>query len=237
MGFAWLVAIMTPTVLKRSVIAAISLVFVLFYPPLAMPQQWQAKNAPIGVDEGANDSSFSAFRKELLQAVERRDRQFVEAIVSPNIETGLGSGVGKKEFNKRWQDLAPDSKFWERMKRALTHGAQLDLETHQFRAPALNFDDPDGVTTQAIAWNNSATLRAKPEDSAPAISPLFNTNVTVLEPVEAGPIATTWSKVKTKQGKIGFVRSEDICSTYDHFAEFEKSSGKWWLVWFGFAGL
>jgi hypothetical protein len=232
-----LVEKIAPAFLKRSSIAAIAFVSFLLYPAPAMPEQRQAKNAAIAADEGARDSSFSAFRTQLLQAVEHRDKQFVEAIVSPNIETGLGAGVGKQEFNKQWQNLAPDSNFWERMKRALTHGAQLDRETHQFRVPALNFDDPDGETTQAIAWNNNATLRAKPDDSAPALCQLFNTKVTLLEPVEPGPITTTWSKVKTKQGKVGFVRSEDICSTYGYFAEFEKLNGKWWLVWFGFAGL
>jgi hypothetical protein len=189
-------------------------------------------------DYGLKNASFSAFRAELLSAVTRHNRNFVESILAPNVELGLGAGVGKKEFNKQWQDLSPTSSFWARMKRVLSHGAEFVHDTGRVQAPATFFDDTKlGDTIQAIVWTKDAILRDAPKDSAVVIDHLDNEQLTVLKPDDPSPIKEPWVKVKTQSGKIGFMKSDDLFSAYDEFAEFKKMNGKWQLIWFGVAGL
>jgi hypothetical protein len=207
-------------------------------PLLAKPLQAATNHNYVLADYGLKNPSFNMFRAQLLAAVLRHDRKFVDDVLSPNVELGLGAGVGKREFNKQWQNLSPTSIFWARMQRVLIHGAEFAKDTGRIQAPATSFDDARlGDTIQAIVWNKESILRDGPKDSAVVIDRLHNEQVTVLQPDSPSPIHDSWVKVQTQNGKIGFMKSDDVYSAYDEFAEFKKTNGKWQLIWFGVAGL
>jgi hypothetical protein len=205
---------------------------------LAGPSQAAPNLTFVLADYGLTNPSFNAFRAQLLDAVKRHDKRFVEEILATNVETGLGAGTGKGEFNKQWHNLAPTSLFWGRMSRVLNHGAEYVQDDGRVEAPATSFDDAKlGDSIQAIVWNKDAVLKDAPNDSAPAIDHLYNVQLTVLAPDQPAPIHDRWVKVQTQNGKTGFMKSDDLFSAYDEFAQFKKMNGKWRLVWFGMAGL
>jgi hypothetical protein len=63
------------------------------------------------VDEGERDPEFAAYRRQLLDAVRRRDTEAVVALSDPNIRTDFGGGGGSDDFRQTlsrdgvWQDL------------------------------------------------------------------------------------------------------------------------------------
>ena len=57
--------------------------------------------------------------------------------------------------------------------------------------------------------------------------------VTVLAP----PTKNGWLKIRTANGKIGFVKCVDVYGAYEEFAVFRKVDGKWCLSWFGITEL
>jgi hypothetical protein len=221
---------------------ALCLVFFLFPGLTGIPAQ--AKGAPVRPlhihhvlpDDGEKDADFALLRRQLLAATKNHDCAFVEKILSENIATALGSGTGKENFKKEWQDLAPASPFWERLARVLEHGAQYDSESAEFHAPAVSFDDNHSPLPQAIVWNKNAPLSSSPGEPVP-LRQLFDQQLTVLDPQNPEPIKSRWVKVATADRSKGFMKSEDIYSAYDEFVVFKKLHEKWTMTWFGFAGL
>jgi len=202
------------------------------------PVQAEPTGKFVLADYGLSNKSFNAFRTQLLDAIRRHDKKFVEEILATNVETGLGAGAGKAEFNKQWQNLAPSSLFWARMNRDLTHGSEYVRDSGRVQAPATWFDDTKlSDSIQAIVWNKDGILKEAPDESAHTIDHLYNVRLTVLKPDQPAPIHDRWVKVLTPSGKTGFIKSDDIFSAYDEFAEFKQINGKWKLVFFGMAGL
>lgn len=187
-------------------------------------------------DQGVRDASFSLMRDKTLEAIKRRDRQYMVDLLSPNVLSAIGGESGIKNFLLQWEDLSPKSPFWARFERVLLHGAQWDSESGEFHAPALAFDDSHSELPQAVAWNKNSCLFKSRESPAP-LCPLYGQQITLLEPSAALPVKVAWAKVKTGEGKIGFMKSSDFYSASDEFAVFKKVQGRWCLSWFGFAGL
>lgn len=188
-------------------------------------------------DDGLKNASFEKFRSQLLEALKRHDKKYIEEIMSPEIEMALGGGKGKKAFAQRWENLSEASPFWGRMQKVLSHGAQFDQESDEFHAPAVSFEDSHSELPQCIAWNKSSPLRKKPSSTSPPVKNLYNEQLTLMEPAEPGPVTSSWVKVQTNDGAVGFMETNDIYSAYDEFAVFKKRQDKWCLGWFGFAGL
>ncbi|MBX9687799.1 MAG: hypothetical protein K2X27_13920 [Candidatus Obscuribacterales bacterium] len=188
-------------------------------------------------DDGGKDPSFAQFRERLINAVKAHDRTFVEEIISPEILTAIGGGKGKDSFNQEFDNLSDKSRFWPRIERVLLHGAEFDSESNQYHAPALRFEDSHSEKAQAIVWNKGAKLRKSASETSLLLSTLYDEQVTIIEPAEPEPLLTEWAKVKCKSGKEAYLKTADIYSAYDEFAFFKKSNGKWYLSWFGFAGL
>jgi hypothetical protein len=187
-----------------------------------------------------NESSFEEFKRTLLDAVSKRDKQFIVNILSVNVLTALGGEKGKEAFLKDWQALSPESSFWQRFSRVLQHGAQYDEGTNEFHAPNIEFADSHSELPQAIIWNRNAGFYLKREDitnASKAIPAPYLQQVTLLEPNSPEPLRKAFAKIKTKSGQTFFVNASDIYSAYDEFAVFKKEDGRWQLTWFGYASL
>ncbi len=185
----------------------------------------------------AEKSDFKAFRTELLKAITRKDKPFIDKHLSQDIVTALGGGKGKEAFFESWQNLDETSPFWARMERVMLHGAQYDSESEEYHAPSVSFDDSHSELPQAIIWNKQAAMRQTSDDNSPVMTTPYGEQVSLLEPSEALPVQEKKAKVKTSKGTVGFLNSNDFYSAYDEFAVFKKFNGKWLLTWFGFAGL
>lgn len=189
------------------------------------------------VDDGAKNPSFVKFRNQLLDAVKRRDKQFIEQIAAEDIKTGLGAGAGKLALNEQWSNLSPQSLFWPRLERVLAHAAHYDADNSEYDAPAIVFNPGDSDSIQAAIWNKNSDLHKSPSDSSLTLQRLDCQLVTILKPGEPAPLKEEWVKIKTRNGTTGFVKSANLFSPYDEYATFKKEKGKWRMTWFGVSGL
>lgn len=187
-------------------------------------------------DDGGKDATFVAFRARLIEAVQKRDRAFIESILHPNVLTGLGGGTGKKNFLAQYS-LKPEDPFWKKLERVLAHGAQFDKEEKAFNAPALSFADSHDDLPQGIVWNKAAEIHKAPEDGSPVLQTLYAEQLTIVNPPAPEPVTKPWIKVLSREGTHGYMKSSDVYSQYDEFATFKKDHQKWCLSWFGVAGL
>lgn len=188
-------------------------------------------------DEAAKDPSFVSFRTQLLDAIKKHNKVFVEEVLSNDVLTALGGGKGKQAFNEQWENLSPESSFWNRMQRVLLHGAEYDAESREFHAPAVSFDDSHASLPQAIVWNKGALLYKSQNDKSQHERRIFAEQVTIIDPKEAEPVRKSWVKIRLADGSTWYMKSEDLYSAYDEFAMFKKSNSKWYLTWFGVAGI
>lgn len=189
------------------------------------------------LDDGAKNPSFVQFRSQLLEAVKRRDKQFIEQIAADDLKTGLGAGTGKHALNEQWNNLSPQSQFWSRLERVLSHSAHYDADNSEYDAPGIVFDPGDSDSIEAAIWNKNSDLHKSADDSSKILERLDCQLVTILKPVDPSPIKEDWVKIKTSNGTTGFVKSANIFSPYDEYATFKKLKGKWRMTWFGVAGL
>ncbi|MFX4827846.1 hypothetical protein ABTB65_19035, partial [Acinetobacter baumannii] len=83
-------------------------------------------------DDGALNQTFAAFRTSMLEAIDRKDKAFIEQQLSEHISTAIGGTTGVEAFEKQWQELSDTSLFWDMAKKILTHGAQFDRESNEF---------------------------------------------------------------------------------------------------------
>jgi hypothetical protein len=191
------------------------------------------------VDEAEKNPSFLAFRKQLIEAVKKRDVKFLLGIVDKNIKNGFGGDDGIENFKKNWKIYNRNSELWKELLTVLNNGGNFDKNnTNAFYAPYLfNIfpEDLDAFEYQAIFGNN-VNLRAKPDINSSIVASL-SYNV-VKTDWEKSVKSTTnknealWLKIETLGGKKGYVKPEFVRSSIDYRAGFEKIRGKWTMTFF-----
>ena len=189
------------------------------------------------LDQASKSTSFEEFRAQLLTALKKHDKAFLEDILSPDVGLAIGGGKGKRAFLQEWQELADNSPVWTRLERVVSHGAQFDAESNEFHSPAVSFDDSHSELPQGIVWNKNGALYKEPNEGVAPLKNLFREQLTIVEPAQCQPVFAEWVKVKTTKGAQGYMKSSDVYSAYDEFAVFKKNQNKWLLTWFGFASL
>lgn len=185
-------------------------------PPGAPPVQGR-KLAP--VDEASQDPSFAAYRAQLLDAVRRRDRSAVQALVDPKIRTDFGGGGGKLELT---------AQTWSELETILTHGGAFIGEGKQrsFWAPYTYSSTPDSVDAfeSVIVLGENVPLYESASTSAKLVATLTHDVVTLVH--ERGA-TEGWQHVKTDDGRTGWVEAREVRSPIAHRAGFSKVNGAW----------
>jgi hypothetical protein len=191
-------------------------------------------------DQAKEDPSLLAFRSQLIGAVDRKDCNYITSILDAKVHTALGGGVGKANFQKDWDLSNKLSPFWPQFKFAITHGGYFDPGSMQtkFTSPyaIFFFPDEDGTDTEderAVVMQKAVPLHSAPSDSAPAVTTLNYDLVKIAD--EENIDQKKWIKIKTIDGKKGYLPTSSLIRQTSPYAEFEKHHGKWMLTWFGTA--
>lgn len=169
------------------------------------------------VDEGERDPEFAAYRKELLDAVRRRDAEGVVALADPKIRTDFGGGGGPDALRRT---LSTDG-VWRDLETALSLGGTF-LSGDAFWTPYVYSKWPDG------------------EDAFEALVvigenvPLRDTNGTTIATLSHDIVQRTDTRgqVKTADGKVGTVDPAKLWSPVGYRAGFNKIDGKWRMTGF-----
>jgi hypothetical protein len=176
------------------------------------------------VDQCSTDASFAAFRDALLQAIARRDREHLLSILADDILVDFGGGAGRAAFVEAWQlDRPETSPVWDELGEVLRLGCVQDPE-HGYWAPSMfmsgEIDDPFGT---ALAIRPGAPLHAAPDAGSARLASLDWDLVSVIEWNGEDP----WQRVRTADGREGYVRSADLRSPVDYRAGFRRIDGSW----------
>ncbi len=214
------------------------------------PENTDTEFAPgeilLPVDEGFKDESFQAFRAQLIEAVENKDKAFLLTIVHPDIQNGYSREYGIEDFQRRWQLDKADSRLWDELETVLKLGGAFhpsepagEGDADVFVAPYVSSSFPaeyTGFEYAAIAATDVA-LRAEPAVDSAAITALSYNIVKVdysqsVINGEGRESQYVWLKVTTTEGEEGFVKGQYVRRPADYRAHFENEAGGWLLTFF-----
>ena len=195
------------------------------------------------LDEAAKDASWVKFRQALRAALVKRDRDFVLAILDPNVRSGLEGGRGPDEFRSQWQLDSDTSPLWPELSAVLAlpsawhrpeeGPAELCVPYVAVRWP----QDMDAYRGGAIIAPKVA-VKSEPYGASKTVATLSYNIVEVAdwEVDDRSPASRQkWVRVKLRRGE-GFVPEEQIRSPIEHAACFVKGEDDWRLVGFGPGG-
>lgn len=189
------------------------------------------------IDEGNADPSFRAFRKQLLAAVKRRDREFIFSITSQDIHFSFGrGGSGLANFKNRFAD--PKRLLWKDLLDVITLGGSFEKQ----RGGEIYFCTPyvfckftgnlNGRRISAFDYvailKPNTPIRQKPNTDSPVVE-VLSYDIVKSDRSYSNPI---WAKITTPTGKSGYVLERDVRSPIDYRAFFAKVNGKWTMTVF-----
>jgi hypothetical protein len=220
--------------LRRALLVALALAAA---PALAQPLSLEF------ADEAAQDASWAGFRKRLLAAIEKRDRQFVLSILDRNVRAGIEGARGILEFRRRWSLDAADSPLWRELAAALALGsAWLERERgpRELCAPYLLARWPQAVDPlkHGALVAREVLVKAEPSHQASTLATLSHAIVPVTDwevDDRARDSPQKWVRIRVKEAD-GFVPEEQIRSPVEHTACFVRTERGWRMTAFAPAG-
>jgi hypothetical protein len=178
------------------------------------------------VDEGPSDSSFAAFRKDLLDAVQQRDAKRLIAALDPDIRTSFGGGGRIAGFREQWSPDNKDSAVWAELETILTNGGTFlkGGTTPSFWAPYVYSAWPDGFDAfeYGAVMGENIPLRESPANDGKTLGLLSYNIVKLTREEKSG-----FLRVQTEDGRSGWVGSAQVRSPIGYRAGFIKSSEGW----------
>lgn len=190
------------------------------------------------VDEGASDPQWPRFKARLLEALGRRDQQFLLSIVDRNIRNTTET-AGAAEFRKLWDPQSSSSPLWSELPKVLFLGSvyvKRDARSQELCAPYVYYRwprDGAGDASGAIVARETV-LRTQPAESSASIAALSYDLVAVSD-WEVDDLdkqsAQKWVKVKAGS-REGFVPEEHVRSPLEYRACFANSGGRWRMTAF-----
>ena len=188
------------------------------------------------IDEGATDESWPRFKARLIDALARRDQQFLLDIVDRKIRNTSGI-EGPAEFKKLWEPQSTDSPLWTELPKLLFLGSVVvkrDAKTSELCAPYVHYKWPDnaaGNATGAIIAKETL-LKSEPAANSATLAALSYDLVNVIDWEVADQSKDSPQKwVKLKAGaREGYVAEEHVRSPLEYRACFIKSGARWRLT-------
>lgn len=195
------------------------------------------------VDEGSSDVSWLRFKKQLMGAIEKRDRQFILSILDKNVRNQDERARGVANFRKQWELDTEDSPLWKELAIALQLGAayiKRDGGQRELCAPYLLGRWPDDIEPfkHGVVISRDAPVQSEASASSPTIGALSYDIVAVSdwEMDDKTPGAKQkWVKIRYR-GRDGYIPEEQIRSPIEQAACFVKTGNAWRMTAFAPAG-
>ena len=139
---------------------------------VAAPLHAQERKLP-PVDEAAGDSSWLGFKKRLMTAIEKKDKQFLLSILDPKVRSQDERARGVAIFRKQWELDAEDTPVWRELANALALGTAFikrDKAPRELCAPYVLGRWPNDVrpTTHAVTIGRETLVQAEPSNASAA---------------------------------------------------------------------
>jgi hypothetical protein len=192
-------------------------------------------------DEADKDPSFKTFRDGLIDAVKRKDTQFILGILASDILNDFGGGNGIDNFKAKWRlNKTGESKLWSELDTVLSMGGSFRVENGKrtFWAPYVYSTWPDdfdcGEDAQCYAvTGDHVNVRREPSSTSPIVASLsYDIVKSKIEDTESGKTPEGWTRVIVPGGAGGFVATRFLRSPGDYRAGFARVKGKWVMTAF-----
>lgn len=185
-----------------------------------------AQEAP-PVDEAADDPSLLAFRDALLEAVRRRDIEYVVAQAEPGIRLSSEGAGGRAAFRQLLSGETAGPEAWQDLETALGLGGVF-RRWDEFCTPYFSCLPPVpncNCTAYDIVVIVAEDARAflEPDSKSPLVAELGYDVLRVLA------FYTDWAFVELPEGGNGFVRRADFRMVVDYRAHLRQRDGEWWI--------
>lgn len=187
------------------------------------------------VDEAGRDPAFAAYRKQLLQAIERRDADYVVAQSSPEVKLSFGGQYGRDMLRDSLtgaQDWQGET-YWKELQTVIELGGVF-LGDGSFCTPYLacmdvpGCPDCDPYETVYVTGAN-VPARSTPD---PAASVVLRLTYDVLRLDVDSYNGQDWYPVMLPPGRIAYVSHDDARMAVDYRARFEKTAEGWRMTVF-----
>jgi hypothetical protein len=132
-------------------------------------------------DETYLDAGLSAFVKNLLEAIDHRDKHFLNDALDFYVVSSLDSRGGLDEFKRTWSPEQDSSQMWPLMKRVIQLGGVFLNDTadqtgrYQFVFPYvynMPLDVEDDYFNIGVITGKNVNLRSGPDTASPIKSKL-----------------------------------------------------------------
>ncbi len=177
------------------------------------------------VDECSSEPGFTTFREQLRQAVARKDRQALLAMLAPNVIVNFGGGEGPKAFIEAWGlDSPADSEIWPLLRKILALGCAASDEGFAIPSLTMQFEpeDDEDLFDKFVVISPAATLRSGPD---PGSRPIAKLAWDVVKAVDQSKGAQT--KVRLQDGREGWLFSEELYNPAYYRMFLQNRGGKW----------
>lgn len=187
------------------------------------------------VNEASRDPKFAAWLTALLDAVRRRDTDYVVAQADAEIKLSFGDDYGRDSFR---QALTGDEEgqgesYWRELQTVLEFGGVF-MDDGAFCAPYLACIDVPGCPEcdpyeTVFVTRADAVARTKPNAGA-RVAATLSWNVLPLDYEAAG--AEGWYPVILPDGRTAYLSDLDSRMAVDYRARFEKTARGWRMTVF-----
>ncbi len=182
------------------------------------------------VDRCAADTGFAAFRAQLIEAADRRDRAFILSAIADDLLVNFGGERGREAFDRQHRLGEADSPFWNELKATLALGCVQD--EGEFVSPSLgpqlaeDFDPFEAL----VVVRTGATLYERTDRSSPVVGAGLDWDVLLRRWIDDMP--EDWVAVRHADGRQGYIPIADVRSPIDHRASFARVGGRWRITTF-----
>ena len=222
-------------------IFAVVLCAALFATSIA-PAPAQERKLPL-IDEGASDISWLRFKKQLMAAVEKRDKQYLLSILDKNVRNQDERARGIANFRKQWELDTEDSPLWRELASALQLGAayiRRDKGGRELCAPYLLGRWPEDLEPfkHGVVISRDAPVQSEPSSASRTLGSVSYDIVTVSDweiDDKARDAKQKWVKIRYRD-RDGYIPEEQIRSPIEQAACFVKAANGWRMTAFAPAG-
>jgi hypothetical protein len=195
------------------------------------------------VDEAAGDASWLRFKKQLVDAIDRHDKQFLLSIVDRNIRNQDERQRGIANFRRQWELDTNDSPLWRELRTALQLGSaymKREKGPRELCAPYLLGRWPDDIepVRHGVVIARDAQVQAEPSNGASALGALSYEIVPVTDwevDDKASDAKQKWVKIRYRN-RDGYIPEEQVRSPIEQAACFVKTANGWRMTAFAPAG-
>ncbi|MGI6707251.1 MAG: DUF2927 domain-containing protein [Clostridia bacterium] len=191
------------------------------------------------IDEGGEREDFLQFRKDLMEAVKKRDPVFLIAHLDEGIRYKDFDGVGSEAFIRYWglDTLAEESPVWEELEKLLVLGGVFKAEEkEEFIAPYLSVRFPYYMDPHryGVILEKAVNLYKAPNVASEVLEVLnYDVVYWLSETPQEWSLESSskkdgvWIPVATLSGKKGYVKQGVLRRPSDFRIAFVRKDGSW----------